>query len=224
MDERPVAIPPEAQAAFAALERYVHPEPLVVILSGPSGVGKDSAIRRMRELGYPFAFVVTATDRPPRPGEVDGVDYRFLSTAEFERLIAQGELFEYAQVYGQYKGVPKKEVREALARGVDVILRLDVQGAATVRGLLPQAVSIFLAPPSLDVLVDRLRRRAGDSPQQIAQRLKTALDEMRRLEEFDYVVVNREGALDETAEQIAAIISAEKCRVVRFTRPCSVAG
>lgn len=215
MDRWPLAVSPDAQAAFAALERYLRPAPLVVLLSGPSGVGKDSAIRRMRELGYPFRLVVTATDRPPRPGEVDGIDYRFLSTAEFEELIARGELFEYARVYGQYKGVPKREIREALAQGTDVILRLDVQGAATVRRLLPQAVSIFLVPPSLEVLAERLQRRAGDSLAQVERRLETALAELRRLDEFDYVVVNREGALDETAKQIAAIISAEKCRVRR---------
>ena len=210
-----LSIPPEAEAAFAMLERYVCPAPLVAIISGPSGVGKDSVIRRMRELAYPFHFVVTATDRPQRPGEMEGVDYRFISTAEFERLIAQDELFEYARVYGQYKGVPKREVREALSRGVDVIMRLDVQGTATVRRLVPQAVTIFLAPPSLDVLIDRLKRRAGDSPEQRQQRLEVALAEMRRIAEFDYVVVNREGALDEAVEQIAAIITAEKCRATR---------
>ena len=197
------------------LERYVCPAPLVAIISGPSGVGKDSVIRRMRELAYPFHFVVTATDRPQRPGEVEGVDYRFISTAEFERLIAQDELFEYARVYGQYKGVPKREVREALSRGVDVIMRLDVQGTATVRRLVPQAATIFLAPPSLDVLIDRLKRRAGDSPEQRQRRLEIALAEMNCIAEFDYVVVNREGALDEAVEQIAAIITAEKCRATR---------
>ena len=210
-----LSIPPEAEAAFAMLERYVCPAPLVAIISGPSGVGKDSVIRRMRELAYPFHFVVTATDRPQRPGEMEGVDYRFISTAEFERLIAQDELFEYARVYGQYKGVPKREVREALSRGVDVIMRLDVQGTATVRRLVPQAATIFLAPPSLDVLIDRLKRRAGDSPEQRQRRLEIALAEMNCIAEFDYVVVNREGALDEAVEQIAAIITAEKCRATR---------
>ena len=215
MDELRLSIPPEAQAAFAVLERYTRPAPLVVIISGPSGVGKDSAIKRMRELAYPFHFVVTTTDRPRRPGEVEGVDYRFISTAEFERLIAQDELFEYARVYGQYKGVPKREVREALSRGVDVIMRLDVQGTATVRRLVPLAVTIFLAPPSLEVLIAHLQRRVGDSPQQRQQRLEIALAEMRCIADFDYVVVNHEGALDETVRQIAAIISAEKCRAVR---------
>lgn len=222
MDEPCLPIPPEAQAAFSVLERYLCPAPLLAIISGPSGVGKDSVIRRMRELAYPLHFVVTATDRPQRPGEVEGIDYRFISTAEFERLIAQDELFEYARVYGQYKGVPKREVREALSRGIDVIMRLDVQGTATVRRLVPQAVTIFLAPPSLDVLIDRLKRRAGDSPQQRQRRLEVALAEMRCMEEFDYVVVNHEGALDEAADQIAAIITAEKCRATRGSCQLSV--
>jgi len=215
LDGPRLVVPSDAHAAFAATGRYLCPAPLVAIISGPSAVGKDSVIKRMRELRYPFHFVVTATDRPPRPGEVDGVDYRFVSTAEFARMVAANELFEHALVYGQYKGIPKAEVREALRRGVDVILRIDVQGTATVRRLVPQAVTVFLVPPSLDVLIDHLRRRAGDSPQQMQRRLEIAIGEMRRIEEFDYVVVNREGSLDETVREIAAIITAEKRRAVR---------
>jgi len=211
----PFAVPAHAKEIFAALEPYLHPTPLLVVISGPSGVGKDSVIKRMQALGYPFHFIVTATDRPPRPGEVDGVDYHFVSTAEFERMIAKDELLEYARVYGQYKGVPKAEAREALASGRDVIMRLDVQGAATIRRLVPQALSIFLVPPSLEVLVARLRRRAGDSAEQVQRRLQTALEELKRLDEFEYIVVNREGQLDETVRQVAAIITAAKCQ----TRP-----
>ncbi len=203
---------PQARAVFAVAERYLCPPPLLVIISGPSGVGKDSVLKRMRELNYPFHFVVTATTRPQRPGEVHGVDYYFLDKAEFEKLIAADELFEYALVYGQYKGVPKAHVREALASGMDVILRLDVQGAATVRRQVPQAVTVFLLPPSFDVLVNRLYRRAADSEVQLQSRLETALAEMRCIEEFDYAVVNYEERLDETVQQIVAIMSAEKCR------------
>ena len=189
--------------------------PLLAIISGPSGAGKDSVVKRMRELNYPFHFVVTVTDRPPRREEVDGVDYYFVSTIAFEKMIADDELFEHALVYGQHKGVPKAPVLEALSSGVDVIMRLDVQGAATVRRLVPEALTIFLVPPSLDVLIDRLRRRGGDSPGQILERLDSVLEEIGRIREFDYVVVNREGRLDKTVEQIADIISAEKCRTAR---------
>ena len=155
----PFELSPEVNQAFALLERYLHPEPSLVVISGPSGVGKDSVVNRMRELEYPFHFVVTATDRCPRPGEVHGVDYYFVSTAEFERMIRENELFEHAEVYGQHKGVPKAHARQALSSGMDVIMRLDVQGAMTIAHKVPGALTIFLAPPSLDILVGRLRRR-----------------------------------------------------------------
>ena len=215
MGEGELHIPAQAHEAFARMERYLCPVPLLSVISGPSGVGKDSVVRRMRELDFPFHFVVTATDRPSRPGEVEGVDYHFVSTTEFESMIAHHELFEHAVVYGQYKGVPKTHARQALASGVDVIMRLDVQGAATIRRLVPQALTIFLVPPSLDVLVNRLCSRAGDSLPQRQQRLQMALAEMARIEEFDYVVVNREGQLDSTVQQVVGIITAEKCRAVR---------
>ena len=214
MDEQEFCVSPQADKAFAAIERYLHPHPLLIVISGPSGVGKDSVIKCMRERDYPFHFVVTTTDRAPRPDEIHGVDYYFISTAEFERMIVDDDLFESARVYGQYKGVPKVHARQALSSGMDVIMRLDVQGAATIRRRVPQVLTIFLAPPSLDVLIDRLRRRAGDSTRQVQKRLKMALGEMRRIKEFEYVVVNQEGRLDETVKQIMAIIAAEKCRTV----------
>jgi len=199
----------------AAIERYLHPFPLLVIISGPSGVGKDSVIKRMHELNHRFHFVVTATDRPPRPEEVDGIDYHFLNTGEFEEMIAEGELIEHALVYGQHKGVPKAHVREALSSGLDVIMRIDVQGTVSIKRLIPQAVTIFLAPPSVDILVRRLRHRKGDSWQQIQHRLETALAEMEQMKAFDYVVVNKEDKLDDAVHQIITIIAAEKCRTAR---------
>lgn len=206
---------PRAQEVFSTLERYLHPEPLLVVISGPSGVGKDSVIRRMLELQYPFHFVVTTTDRAPRPDEVDGVDYHFVSTAQFEQMVAADEMFEHAVVYGQYKGIAKTHIRQALATGADVVMRLDVQGAATVRRKVPQALTIFLAPPSLDALLHRLHRRASDSPQQRQERLEMALAEMARLSEFDYLVVNEEGRLDDTVKCVVEIMSAEKRRIHR---------
>jgi len=205
----------KAQQILADIQRYRYPKPLLVIISGPSGVGKDSVVRRMCELDPGLYFVVTATDRAPRPGEVDGVDYHFVSTARFREMIANDELLEYALVYGQYKGVPREGVRQALASGRDVIMRLDVQGSATVRQKVPQALTVFLLPPSLDVLVQRLGGRATDSPQQVAQRLQTCMVEMERLHEFDYAVVNEHDALDQTAHQILAIIASDKSRVAR---------
>ncbi len=187
-------------------------EPLLVVISGPSGVGKDSVVHCLKECGYPFHFVVTATSRPPRAGEVHGVDYFFVSEREFERLIVADELIEHALVYGQYKGVPKQQVREALASGKDVLMRLDVQGAATVRQLAPEAVLIFLSPSSEEELVARLRQRQGDTEAQLAHRIQMIREEMRCLPLFDYVVVNRDGKLDAAAEQVAMIMQVEHLR------------
>ncbi len=187
--------------------------PLLIVISGPAGVGKDSVLRRMKELGYPFHFVVTATDRRPRPGEVHGVDYFFLSTEEFLRLEREGELLEHAVVYGEHKGVPKQQIRDAFASGKDVIMRVDVQGAATIRRLAPEAVLIFLTAESKDELVRRLKGRGTETPEKLAERVGKIEWEMSRMQEFDYVVVNREGELDRTVAQIAAIVEAEHCRV-----------
>jgi guanylate kinase len=206
---------PQASTVFDALGPYLHPAPVLIVISGPSGVGKDSVIIRMREQNYPFHFVVTATDRAPRQGEVYGVDYYFVTTAEFRDMIVHDELFEHALVYGQYKGVPKAHARRALQSGTDVIMRLDVQGAATIKRRIPASRSIFLVPPTMATLVDRLRRRRTDSEEQIQKRIQTALAEMERIDEFDYVVVNHEGRLDQTIDRITAIITAEKSRFGR---------
>jgi guanylate kinase len=187
--------------------------PLLIVISGTPGVGKDSLIQRVKERGYPFHFVVTATDRSPRPGEVHGTDYYFISTEEFLRMREEGELLEHAVVYGQHKGVPKQHVREALASGQDVIVRVDVQGAATIRRLVPEAVLIFLTASSEGELEERLRGRGSDSEEQIEQRIATARKEMEQLHEFDYVVVNRDGELACAVDDVIAIIRAEHCRV-----------
>ena len=189
------------------------PEPLLVVISGPSGVGKDSVIQRMKERNLPFHFVVTATTRPPRPGERHGVDYFFVSREEFAEMIEKGELLEYALVYNDYKGIPKEQVRRALASGKDVVMRIDVQGAATVRRLCPEAVLIFLTTESEEELVRRLQKRKTESPEDLKLRIATARKELERLSEFDYVVVNREGRLDEAVDVIVAIITAEHHRI-----------
>ncbi len=190
-----------------------HSQPLLVVISGPSGVGKDATITRMRAMGHPFHFVVTATARPQRPGEVHGQDYHFVSMEAFTAMIEQDELLEHARVYGEYKGVPKAHVRQALASGQDVIMRVDVQGAATIRELAPDAVLIFLMASSEEELINRLRTRKTESPAGLQKRIATARQEMARIGEFDYIVVNRDHHLDDTVHQIMAIITAEKCRV-----------
>jgi guanylate kinase len=186
---------------------------LLIVISGPSGVGKDTVLQRMQERRMPFHFVVTATTRPPRPGEVHGQDYFFISRDEFAEMIEQQELFEWAHVYNDYKGIPKGQVREALASGRDVIMRLDVQGAATVRRLAPEAVLIFLSPGTEAELVRRLSERKTESPEGLKLRIATARRELQRMDEFDYCVVNRDLALETTVDQIIAIIAAEHSRV-----------
>jgi guanylate kinase len=189
------------------------PRPLLVVLSGPSGVGKDSILMRMRDIGFPFHFVVTATSRPQRPSEHDGYDYHFVTEERFEEMIAHEELLEWAKVYGHYKGIPKSEVRQALGSGRDVILRIDVQGAATIKQLAPEAVFIFLAPGGFDELRHRLQWRRTEATEELEQRLEMARREMAAVEQFDYVVINREDHLDDAVGQIRAIIVAEKQRV-----------
>ncbi len=189
------------------------PLPLLVVLSGPSGVGKDSVLAQMRERRFSFHFVVTMNSRPPRPDEVPGVDYHFVSPQRFEEMIEAGELLEWARVYDQYKGVPRFEVRQALDSGHDVVMRVNIDGAATIRQLVPEAVLIFIAPPSLEELGRRLRERQTESAEEIERRLSVAQHEMEQVDMFDYVVFNHAGRLNETVEQICDIIAAEKQRV-----------
>ena len=150
------------------IEPYNHKEsPLLVVISGPSGVGKDEALKVMKERGYPFYFVVTTTTRPKREGEIDGKDYFFVSMTEFAEMIEMDELLEYAVVYGDYKGIPKKQVRKALASGQDVVMRIDVQGAETIKRLVPEAILIFLSAESEGALVRRLRMRKTEPEDQL---------------------------------------------------------
>ena len=186
---------------------------LLIVLSGPSGVGKDALLKRMKEQKYPFHYVVTVTSRPPREGERDGVDYHFISQQEFQQMIDNGEFLEWANVYGNYYGVPRKEISQALTKGKDVIVKVDVQGAATIKRILPQAVFIFLKPPSMEELEKRLRQRHTESDEDLALRLQKAEEEMKKLPLFDHVLTSYEGKLDEVISQIQAIVTAEKRRV-----------
>jgi guanylate kinase len=190
-----------------------HPQPLLIVISGPSGAGKDTVMQSMQERGLPFHFVVTATTRPQRANEVHGRDYFFVSKEEFARLINQDELIEHAIVYGDYKGIPKQQVREALASGKDVVMRIDVQGAETVRKLAPEALMIFITTENEQDLVHRLETRKTETADSLALRIATARKELNRVEAFDYVIVNRDFHLDETVDTIRAIIDAEHHRV-----------
>lgn len=186
---------------------------LLLVLSGPSGVGKDALLSRMKQLGHPLHYTVTATTRPQRPNEKDGVDYFFLSEADFTDMRQKGQFLESAEVYGHWYGVPKIPVQQALRDGKDVIIKTDVQGAATIKSAVPQAVLIFLAPTSFEELESRLKQRQTETVIDRELRLETAKQEMERLPLFDYKVINPFGRLDEAVEQIRAILIAERCRV-----------
>jgi guanylate kinase len=167
----------------------------------------------MKARGLPFHFVITATTRAPRADEVNGVDYFFLSQDEFARMINEGELLEYAVVYKDYKGIPKSQVREALASGKNVIMRIDVQGAETVRELVQDALLIFLTPQNEEELIHRLKKRNTETRESLKLRIATTRQEYKKIDLFDYVVVNKDDRLDETVDTIEAIIQAEQHRV-----------
>ncbi len=186
--------------------------PLLIVISGPSGVGKDSVLQRMKARGLPFHFIVTATTRPQRQGEINGVDYLFVNPDRFAEMIEKGELLEHALVYNDYKGIPREQVRQALRSGQDVIMRLDVQGATTIRALCPEALLIFLSTQTEDELIGRLRARKTETPEGLNLRIATAREELKRLDAFDYVVINADCKLDEAVDTIVAIIQAEHHR------------
>jgi len=187
--------------------------PLLIVISGPSGAGKDTVMQRMQERGLKFHFVTTATTRPRRPNEVHGKDYWFVSQEEFARMIEGNELMEYALVYGDHKGVPKEQVRKALQSGHDVVMRLDVQGAETVRKLVPEALLIFITTDSEEELINRLQERSTETPEALAIRIATTRQELKRMDAFDYVIINHDDQLDHTVDVVQAIIEAEHHRV-----------
>jgi guanylate kinase len=187
--------------------------PLLLVLSGPSGVGKDTVLEAMRRAHPEIFFTVTATTRAQRPGEIDHVHYIFYGQEQFESDVAQGEFLEHAEVYGNRYGVPKNQVRRALARGQDVLIKVDVQGAATIRELAPQAVFIFLAPPSMEELTRRLRSRKTEDIDELLRRVRTAERELEAVELFDYVIFNENDEVENTVAAIEAIMTAERQRV-----------
>ncbi|XP_072984959.1 guanylate kinase 2, chloroplastic/mitochondrial [Typha latifolia] len=192
------------------------PHPLVIVISGPSGVGKDAVIKRLREVREGIHFVVTATSRAKRPGEVDGKDYYFVTKEKFLSMIERNELLEYALVYGEYKGIPKQQIRDYMAKGFDIVLRVDIQGAATLRSILGNsAIFIFLVAESEAALVKRLIDRKTEEADMLLVRIATAREEVRHLKFFDYVVTNAEGKLEDAVKLVESIIDAEKAKVQR---------
>ncbi len=188
-------------------------EPLLIVVSGPSGVGKDSVLISLKERSTPFYFVVTATTRPRRTEEVHGVDYFFVSKGEFAEMIDKDELLEYAIVYNDFKGIPKQQVRQALQSGKDVVMRLDVQGAETIRKLCPEALLIFLTVQDEKEMVNRLKARRTENDESLKLRIATARHELNRIQDFDYIIVNKQGQLEETVDTLLAIIRSEHHRV-----------
>jgi len=186
---------------------------LLIVLSGPSGTGKDAVLSRMKEPGYPLEYIVTVTTRPKRAREKDNIDYHFVPPEKFQEMIKNNELLEWANVYGNWYGVPKQPVKQALDKGQDIIVKVDTQGAATIKKILPQAVFIFLTPPSMEELTTRLEQRHTELPFDLALRLKTAEEELKQLPLFDYIVFNKRDDIERAMSDIKAIITAEKCRV-----------
>jgi guanylate kinase len=187
---------------------------MLVIISGPSGVGKDTVIAALRQRVHQpeYHYIVTCTTRPRRPYEVDGVHYRFIDRETFERLERQGEFLEANFVHANWYGTPRSQVRDALAAGRHVILKIDVQGAQVVKEKVPQALLIFLVPPSLEDLFLRLRNRATETADELDVRQRNAAIELARQEDYDYVVVNETDAVAEVAERVDEIIAEEHRR------------
>ena len=189
------------------------PEPLLLVLSGPSGAGKDAVLAGLKEQGFPFELIVTVTTRPRRNCEKDNIDYRFVTREAFQKMIEAEELLEWANVYGNWYGVPRQPVKQALAGGRDTVIKVDIQGAATIKKIISQAVLVFLMPLSKEDLVTRLNQRNTESASDLDLRLRTAEEEIEKLSIFDYLVVNQQGQIDKVISEIKAIITAEKCRV-----------
>ncbi len=183
--------------------------PLMLVISGPSGVGKDAVLRQLKKRNLPIYHVITANTRSPRPDEKEGVDYFFVSREKFRKMIAQDELIEYSEVYEDYKGVPKAQIRSALTSGKDVVLRLDVQGAQKIKKLYPQAILIFLIPSNEEEWFQRLGGRRTGHEKDMDTRIATVKNELNIAREFDYIVVNAHNKLQETIRVIEAIITAE---------------
>lgn len=189
---------------------------MLIVLSGPSGVGKDSVLRQLATRVQNLALVVTATTRPPRPGEVPDTSYHFISREEYERRLQGGEFLAPAQVHGHWYGAPLASIRQALERGQDVLLKIDVQGALALRAQIPSAIFVFLAPPSFRDLVLRLRSRQTEGDGEVDTRLRDAQFELEQAAGYDYLVVNVRDDLECAVRDLQCIIQAERLRTHRL--------
>ena len=188
--------------------------PLLAIISGPSGVGKDTVINELRKLERPWYFPITSTTRPLRSGEENGREYHFLTRDDFVRKVARAEFLEHAEVYGNFYGVPRSEVRDGLKSGKDVILKIDVQGASTIKNIIPGAILIFIVAESRSELISRLSHRQTESSEELQRRISTAEEELSRISEFDYRVINKAGDVQNAVNTIDSILSAEKAKLI----------
>ena len=186
---------------------------LLFVLSAPSGAGKDTVINTLKQQGMDFYVVPSVTTRAPRPGESEGNPYHFVSQETFDRLVEQGELLEHAKVHGNWYGQPRKPIRDNLAAGRDVLLKIDVKGAATIRSKVPNAIFIFLIPGSLEELAQRLSARQTETEEELQRRLADARAELAEQHWYDYVIRNQQGHLQEAVDYLRAIMMAEHCRV-----------
>ena len=187
------------------------PKPLILIISGLSGSGKDTVINRLEEIStIDFHFVVTCNTRKKREGEIDGKDYHFISREQFLKMIENGEMLEHSVVYDDLKGVPRFEIEKAMEKGKDMILRLDYQWMRKVKAVYPQAISIFIIPPDAEEWIARLRARNTDSEESLQLRIQTAVEELKHIDSFDYIVINDE--VDHAAMDLLTILRAEHMR------------
>ena len=186
----------------------------VFIISAPSGSGKSTLVHRLLETVSHLAFSISYATRPPRPSETNGVDYVFITREEFENRLARGEFLEYAEVFGNYYGTNRESFERAIQEGCDLVLDIDVQGARQLKVAIPEAISVFVLPPSRDVLEQRLRARSQDSEEVIQRRLEGAAAEVRNYTQYDYVLINRE--IEESSARLASIVKAERLRKARM--------
>tara|TARA_B100001245_G_C22785197_1_gene378984 strand:+ start:140 stop:742 length:603 start_codon:yes stop_codon:yes gene_type:complete len=188
-------------------------EPLLILISGPSGVGKDTIVNLIRERKHQAHFARTITTRPLRNGEVNGKDYQFLTRDEFESVLNNEGFLEHAKVYGNYYGVPKEEVYKPLSENRDVFLKTDVQGASTIKRILPDTICIFIAPNSSNDLITRLNHRDTEQQENLKTRIETLGAELEHIPTFDYVVINHPDGADKVVDTIDQILSSERCRL-----------